>query len=105
VAEVPADQTLQRCLLAYVSDFHLLETATLPHGISHLSGKAQVASIDHAMWFHRPLRIDDWLLHAVESPSASGARGFARANVFARDGTLVASTAQEGLVRLTDPKS
>jgi acyl-CoA thioesterase II len=100
VAAVPEDQTLQRCLLAYVSDFHLLETATLPHGISHLSGKAQVASIDHAMWFHRSLRVDDWLLYDVESPSASGARGFARANVFARDGTLVASTAQEGLVRL-----
>jgi len=104
VAPVPADQTLQRCLLAYVSDFNLLETATLPHGISHLSGKAQVASIDHAMWFHRPLRVDEWLLHAVESPSASGARGFARANVFARDGTLVASTAQEGLIRLTQHK-
>jgi acyl-CoA thioesterase-2 len=102
VAAVPEDQTLQRCLFAYVSDFHLLETATLSHGISHLSGKAQVASIDHAMWFHRPLRVDEWLLHAVESPSASGGRGFARANVFARDGTLVASTAQEGLVRLTD---
>ncbi len=100
VAAVPDNQTLQRCLLAYVSDFNLLETATLPHGISHLSGKAQVASIDHAMWFHRPLRVDEWLLYDVESPSASGARGFARANVFARDGTLVASTAQEGLVRV-----
>ena len=59
-----------------------------------------MASIDHAMWFHRPLRVDDWLLYAVESPSASGARGFARANVYARDGRLVASTAQEGLVRV-----
>ena len=102
VAPVPADQTLQRCLLAYVSDFNLLETATLAHGISHLSGRAQVASIDHAMWFHRPLRVDEWLLYAVDSPSASGARGFARANVFARDGTLVASTAQEGLIRLVE---
>jgi acyl-CoA thioesterase-2 len=104
VAAVPDDQALQRCLFAYVSDFHLLETATLPHGISTLSGKAQVASIDHALWFHRPLRVDDWLLHAVESPSASGARGFARANVFSRGGTLVASTAQEGLVRVVDPR-
>jgi len=103
VAPVGEDQTLQRCLLAYVSDFYLLETATLPHGISHLSGTAQVASIDHAMWFHRPLRVDEWLLYAVESPSASGARGFARANVFSRDGTLVASAAQEGLVRIVDP--
>jgi acyl-CoA thioesterase-2 len=100
VAQVPEDQNLQRCLLAYVSDFNLLETATLAHGISHLSGKAQVASIDHAMWFHRPLHMDDWLLYDVDSPNASGARGFARANVFARDGTLVASTAQEGLVRV-----
>ncbi|MEJ0005881.1 MAG: acyl-CoA thioesterase II [Steroidobacteraceae bacterium] len=103
VARVPQDQTLQRVLLAYVSDFHLLETATQPHGISHLSGKAQVASIDHAMWFHRPLKVDDWLLYDVESPSAAGARGFARANVFSRHGILVASTAQEGLVRLPGP--
>ncbi len=71
-------------LLAYVSDFYLLETATLPHGISHLSGKAQVASIDHAMWFHRSLRVDDWLLYAVESPSASGARLRPRQRVRAR---------------------
>jgi acyl-CoA thioesterase II len=100
VSAVPEDQTLQRCLLAYVSDFYLLETAMLPHGISSLSGKAIVASIDHAMWFHRPLRVDEWLLYAVESPSASGSRGFARASVFSRDGRLVASTAQEGLLRL-----
>jgi acyl-CoA thioesterase II len=102
VSEVPADETLQRCLLAYVSDFYLLETATLPHGISSLTGQAIIASIDHAMWFHRPLRVDDWLLYAVESPSASGARGFARASVFSRDGRLVASTAQEGLVRVVE---
>jgi acyl-CoA thioesterase-2 len=100
VGAVPDDEALNRCLLAYVSDFYLLETATLPHGVSALSGKAIVASIDHAMWFHRSLRVDDWLLYAVDSPSASGARGFARASVFARDGRLVASTAQEGLVRL-----
>ncbi len=105
VSAVPDDETLQRCLLAYVSDFYLLETATLPHGISTLSGKAIVASIDHAMWFHRPLRVDDWLLYAVESPSASGSRGFARASVFARDGRLVASTAQEGLVRLVQERA
>ncbi len=102
VSAVPGGETLQRCLLAYVSDFYLLETATLPHGISSLSGRAIVASIDHAMWFHRPLRVDEWLLYAVESPSASGSRGFARASVFSRDGRLVASTAQEGLVRLVE---
>jgi acyl-CoA thioesterase-2 len=97
---VPDDETLHRCLLAYVSDFYLLDTATLPHGTTFLSNKVIMASIDHAMWFHRPLRVDEWLLYALDSPSASGARGFARASVFASDGRLVASTAQEGLVRV-----
>jgi acyl-CoA thioesterase-2 len=99
---LPDDESLHRCLLAYVSDYYLLDTATLPHGVSGLSGKAIMASIDHAMWFHRPLRVDEWLLYALESPSASGARGFAWASVFSRDGRLVASTAQEGLVRVID---
>lgn len=97
---LPDDETLHRCLLAYVSDYYLLDTATLPHGGSALHGQSMVASIDHAMWFHRKLRLDDWLLYDLESPSASGARGFAWASVFSRDGTLVASTAQEGLVRV-----
>jgi acyl-CoA thioesterase-2 len=100
VAPLPDEDELHRCLLAYVSDYFLLDTATLPHGRPHLSGNVIMASIDHAMWFHRPLRVDDWLLYALESPSASGARGFARASVFSRDGRLVASTAQEGLVRI-----
>jgi acyl-CoA thioesterase-2 len=100
VGAVGDDEMLHRRLLAYVSDFFLLDTATLPHGTSILSGAVVMASIDHAMWFHRPLRVDDWLLYAMDSPSASGARGFARASVFARDGRLVASTAQEGLVRM-----
>jgi acyl-CoA thioesterase-2 len=100
VGSLPDDEKLHRCLLAYVSDYFLLDTATLPHGTSFLSSSIVMASIDHAMWFHRPLRVDDWLLYAVESPSASGARGFARASVFAPDGRLVASTAQEGLVRI-----
>jgi acyl-CoA thioesterase-2 len=99
VAALPADEMLHRRLLAYVSDFFLLDTATLPHGTSFLQPSIIMASIDHAMWFHRPLRVDDWLLYAMESPSASGARGFVRASVFARDGRLVASAAQEGLVR------
>jgi len=99
VGALPDDEMLHRRLLAYVSDFFLLDTATLPHGTSFLNPSLVMASIDHAMWFHRPLRVDDWLLYAMESPSASGARGFARAAVFARDGRLVASTAQEGLVR------
>jgi acyl-CoA thioesterase II len=99
VGRLPDDEKLHRCLLAYVSDYFLLDTATLPHGISMLHSSIIMASIDHAMWFHRPLRVDEWLLYAVESPSASGARGFARASVFSLDGRLVASTAQEGLVR------
>ncbi len=104
VGEIPDGDKLHRCLLAYVSDYFLLDTAILPHGASPLSGSVVMASIDHAMWFHRPFRVDDWLLYAVESPSASGARGFARASVFSRDGRLVASTAQEGLVRIRKGK-
>jgi acyl-CoA thioesterase II len=95
------DEALHRCLLAYVSDFHLLDTALKPHGISMISPKLVIASIDHAMWFHRSVRVDDWLLYTIDSPSASGARGFTRGSVFARDGRLVASAAQEGLIRVT----
>jgi acyl-CoA thioesterase-2 len=100
VGRLPDDEKLHRCLLAYVSDYFLLDTATLPHGGSFPRESLIMASIDHAMWFHRPLRVDEWLLYAVESPSASGARGFARAGLFGLDGRLVASTAQEGLVRI-----
>jgi acyl-CoA thioesterase-2 len=95
------DEALHRCLLAYASDFHLLDTALKPHGVSLISPKLMIASIDHAMWFHRSVRVDDWLLYAIDSPSASGARGFTRGSVFARDGQLVASAAQEGLIRVT----
>jgi acyl-CoA thioesterase-2 len=102
VDTLAGDEALHRCLLAYVSDFHLLDTALMPHGISMLSPKLVIASIDHAMWFHRSVRVDEWLLYAIESPSASGARGFTRGSVFARDGQLVASAAQEGLIRITD---
>jgi acyl-CoA thioesterase-2 len=98
VDKIPSDEDrVHRCLLAYVSDYNLLDTATLPHATSFVH--LQMASIDHAMWFHRPFRADDWLLYAVDSPSASGARGFARGSIFTRDGRLVASTAQEGLIR------
>jgi acyl-CoA thioesterase-2 len=99
-SRLPDDERLHRCLLAYASDFFLLGTSTLPHGLSELEGRVIMASLDHAMWFHRPLRVDDWLLYAMESPSASGARGFARAGIYARDGRLVATTAQEGLIRI-----
>jgi acyl-CoA thioesterase-2 len=91
---------LHRCLLAYVSDFYLLDTALMPHGLSMSASNMVIASIDHAMWFHRSLRVDDWLLYATDSPSASGARGFNRGSIFTREGRLVASVAQEGLLRV-----
>jgi acyl-CoA thioesterase-2 len=100
VGRLPDDERLHRCLLAYASDFFLLGTSILPHDPSTVEGRLVMASLDHAMWFHRSLRVDDWLLYDMESPSASGARGFARAGVFARDGRLVATIAQEGLVRI-----
>jgi acyl-CoA thioesterase II len=100
VGQLPDDEALHRCLLAYASDFFLLGTSMLPHQASMLEGRLVMASLDHAMWFHRRLRVDDWLLYDMKSPSASGARGFAQAGVFARDGRLVATIAQEGLVRV-----
>jgi acyl-CoA thioesterase-2 len=103
VDRLPDDDLLHRCLLAYVSDFQLLGTALLPHEEAVGAGRLTIASIDHAMWFHRPLRIDDWLLYVTDSPSASGARGFARGSLYDRDGRLVASTAQEGLMRVVPP--
>jgi acyl-CoA thioesterase-2 len=102
VDRVPGDEAMHRCLLAYVSDFNLLDTAMMPHGIPAAPRKLIMASIDHAMWFHRSVRVDDWLLYATDSPSASGARGFARGSVFSRDGRLVASTSQEGLMRVAE---
>jgi acyl-CoA thioesterase-2 len=97
VDTAPEDPALHRCLLAYVSDYHLLDTANLPHGQPWF--ELQMASIDHALWFHRDLRVHDWLLYSIDSPSRSSARGFARGSIFTRDGTLVASVAQEGLIR------
>jgi acyl-CoA thioesterase II len=102
VDRLPEDQALQRCLLAYVSDFNLLDTALMPHGFPAAPRRLVMASIDHAMWFHRHVRVDDWLLYATDSPSASGARGFARGSIFSRDGCLVASTSQEGLMRVAE---
>jgi len=100
LGSLPDQPELHRNLLAYVSDYNLIGTAVLPHGVSYLHGKLQMASLDHAMWFHREARLDQWLLYVLDSPSASGARGLARGQVFTRAGTLVASTAQEGLMRL-----
>ena len=103
VDRLPDDELLHRCLLAYASDFNLLGTALASHERELAASKFLIASIDHTMWFHRSVRIDDWLLYVTESPSASGARGFARGSIFARDGRLVASTAQEGLIRELSP--
>jgi acyl-CoA thioesterase-2 len=100
VDRLPDDESLHRCLLAYVSDFNLLDMALAPHGMSSLQPNLVMASIDHAMWFHRSVRVDEWLLYSTDSPSASGARGFARGSIFSRDGRLVASTSQEGLLRV-----
>jgi acyl-CoA thioesterase-2 len=100
IDRAPDDPTLHRAMLAYASDFHLIGTATLPHGISYLQHNVQMASLDHALWFHRPFRVDDWLLYSCDSPSAQGARGLTRGMIFSRDGRLVASTAQEGMIRI-----
>lgn len=97
--ELPEDHGVHCCLLAYASDFMFLPTAMLPHAVSWLTPGMQVASLDHAMWFHRPFRMDEWLLYSVDSPSASGARGLVRGQLYTRDGRLVASTVQEGLMR------
>lgn len=102
VDRLPDDLALHQNLLAYVSDFELLGTSTLPHGLPFAQGKVMMASLDHALWFHRQFRIDEWLLYAMDSPNAFGARGFARGQLFDADGTLVGSTAQEGLVRVVE---
>lgn len=99
IDDLPDDAALHRYLLAYASDFSFLGTALDPHGVSWITPGMQVASLDHAMWFHRPFRFDDWLLYAVDSASASGARGLVRGRFFDRHGRLVASSAQEGLIR------
>ncbi len=97
--EIPEDRRLHDLVLAYATDYNLLTTALLPHGLAADFSSLTLASLDHAMWFHRPFRMDEWLLYALDSPSASGARGFTRGKVFTTDGELVASVAQEGLMR------
>jgi acyl-CoA thioesterase-2 len=96
---LPDDPKLHQCVLAYASDFTLLDTALIAHGKLLFDKDIQLASLDHALWLHRPFRADEWLLYAQDSPSAHGARGFCRGDIFTRDGVLVASVAQEGLVR------
>ncbi len=97
---LPDDPDLHRALLAYASDYGLLTTALLPHALSLFSDNLQLASLDHAIWFHRPFRLDQWLLYCYDSPTATGARGFSRGQLFDREGQLVASVAQEGLMRV-----
>jgi acyl-CoA thioesterase-2 len=97
--QLPDDLPLHQCVLAYASDFTLLDTALIAHGKLMFDHDVQMASLDHALWLHRPFRADEWLLYVQESPSAQGARGFCRGSVFTREGVLVASVAQEGLIR------
>jgi acyl-CoA thioesterase-2 len=101
--KLPDDPTIHQCALAYASDLTLLDAALLPHGRTVFEKELMPASLDHALWFHRPFRADDWLLYAQDSPNLNGARGFSRGLIFTRSGTLVASVAQEGLLRLRRP--
>jgi acyl-CoA thioesterase-2 len=99
--ELPDDPLLHVCLMTYASDMTLLDPVLLAHGLSWMDGRTKGASLDHAMWFHRPFRTDQWLLYAQESPIAYGARGLARGEVFTADGDLVVSVVQEGLIRVS----
>jgi acyl-CoA thioesterase-2 len=98
-ARLPDEPAIHQCVLAYASDMTLLDAALIPHGKSVFSADIMAASLDHALWFHRPFRADEWMLYAQDSPNLAGSRGFSRGLIFARDGTLIASVAQEGLLR------
>ncbi len=100
---LPDDPLLHACVVCYASDLTLLDTAMLPHAITYGEGRYMIASLDHAMWFHRPFRADDWLLYHQTSPSASGARGLAEGRIFCRDGALAVTVIQEGLMRPVGP--
>jgi acyl-CoA thioesterase-2 len=100
---LPDEPAIHQCVLAYASDMTLLDSALIPHGRTVFEKTIMAASLDHALWMHRPFRADEWLLYAQDSPNMGGARGFSRGLIFTRDGTLVASVAQEGLVRERRP--
>lgn len=100
VGPMPDDRALQSVILAYLSDMTLLDTSNYPHGRTGFDPALQMASLDHAMWFHRPHKLDDWLLYTQDSPSAIGSRGLSRGFLYGRDGRLIASVAQEGLIRV-----
>ncbi|PKB25826.1 acyl-CoA thioesterase-2 [Novosphingobium kunmingense] len=104
VAALPDDPRVHRAVLAFASDMGLLGTCALPHGLSWARGEVISASLDHAVWFHEPFRVDEWLLYATDSPWSGSGRGFNRGRVFSRDGRLVASVAQEGMIRRAKPK-
>ena len=104
VAPLPDDPRIHRAVLAFTSDMTLLGTCALPHGLSWARGEVVSASLDHAVWFHEPFRADEWLLYATDSPWSGGNRGFNRGRIFTRDGRLVASVAQEGMIRKVVPK-
>lgn len=101
---MPPEPILHQAVLAYASDYGLLATALLPHELSILMRRIQAASLDHAVFFHRPIRVDDWHLYTMDSPAAAGSRGFTRGTIQTRDGLVVASTTQEGLLRLREPR-
>lgn len=104
VAPLPADPKIHRAILAYASDMALLGTSMLPHGLSWARGEVVSASLDHAVWFHEAFRADEWLLYATDSPWSGGGRGFNRGRIFTRDGRLIATVAQEGMIRKVEPK-
>jgi acyl-CoA thioesterase-2 len=101
VGRLPDDLTMHQAVLAYASDYGLLVTALQPHGIRYRAPGLQLASLDHSLWMHRPFRADEWLLYSTDSPVTGGARGFVRGTIHSRSGELVASVAQEGLIRFT----
>lgn len=104
VEPMPDNPIAHQAILAYASDYGMLPTALLPHPTSYRDPRLFIASLDHSVWIHRTFRADEWLLYSIDSPSASGSRGFVRGQVFTQDGRLVASVAQEGLIRLRTPK-
>ncbi|MES2525176.1 MAG: acyl-CoA thioesterase II [Gemmatimonadota bacterium] len=104
VDRLPDSPLAHQAILAYASDYGMLPTALYPHNVSYRSEGLFIASLDHSVWIHRPFRADEWLLYSIDSPSASAARGFVRGQVFTREGKLVASVAQEGLIRMRPPK-
>jgi acyl-CoA thioesterase II len=104
VDKLPDSPALHAYLLAYASDYSFVSTALLPHGVAWFTPGLQIASLDHVMWFHQPFRVDEWLLYAIDSPSASGARGLVRGSIYTEDGRLVATVAQEGLIRMRPPR-